>query len=96
MDVDHSSHGIDCAQPVKPWFATGQPEQAGKHPVPPRMQRVELGCPDFAGRTPAAKHRPRRMPGADLRPHDMPAAWRAVAAIQFAGAVTGRGDRVGA
>src|SRR5262245_31798800 len=94
MDVNVAAHCIDGPEPIPADFGSGQPQNPREYPVAARLGALELGRMDLARGPPAAEHGAQRRAPADLRAHDVPAAWSLEAAVHLAGAVLRRRDAV--
>src|SRR5574340_78180 len=94
VDVDVAAHGVHLPKPVEPGLAAGQPEDPGEYPVPPGVLRPQLWRVDLSGGAAPDEHGVGRLPGPDLRPDDVPATRRTVAAVLLPRPVGGRGDGI--
>src|SRR5215475_8400169 len=95
MNVDVPTHRVDLAEAIKAHGAAREPQDAGEDPVAVRIARSELRCPDLPCRAPPDENCVERHASADLRPDDVAATGRAVAAAALSGPVRGRRYRIG-
>src|SRR5690242_3552198 len=92
--VDVAPHGVHFAEPVPPYLAARQPQDAREDPVAAWEALAELGRPDLPRRAATAEYGVERLSGADLRSNDVLASRRAEAAVCLAGAVARGRNRI--